>query len=238
MKTKIVPTLGLLCFLVSGNAQAAVIDLQLYDWGLNIDTTITASGDPLPSSVNGGGFNFSTGLGDLTVTIGGAGAHNVDFFVDHEIDELINTFFNETGTSTGSPSSGQSWEIDEPGYFKGGSTGPGDIYTNFQNSALDNGVGINGVTFPDDVSMAMGWDFLLTDLETALVRFSLTDVMPTSGFFLTQTDPDSQASIYFTSALNIRANTIPEPATVLLIGFGLLGLMSLGSMRRSIFQKN
>ena len=31
------------------------------------------------------------------MTIAGAGLHNVDLFVDHEIDEAVNSFFNEYG---------------------------------------------------------------------------------------------------------------------------------------------
>ena len=75
--------------------------------------------------------------------------HNILVFLDIEIDELVNTFFNEFGSVVGAPGAGLSWEIDEPGYVFG------DIYTNFVAGALD---GTNGVPSgsPDDVSFALG----------------------------------------------------------------------------------
>jgi hypothetical protein len=98
-------------------APASATTIDLFDWGLNIDGALTLPGDPLPIGVDDSAFDFSTGLGLLQVTVAVAGAHNVDFFVDHEIDEVTNTFFNETGSTSGAPAAaGQSWEIDEPGY--------------------------------------------------------------------------------------------------------------------------
>jgi hypothetical protein len=102
-------------------------------------------------------------------------------------------------------------------------------------SALDNGIGtsVYGDTiFPDDVSMAMGWDFTLASDETATVDYLLSLIAPASGFYLTHTDPDSQASIYFSSSLSIRGGgdppPIPEPTTLLLVGIGLVGVAGFG----------
>jgi len=73
----------------------------------------------------------------------------------------------------------------------------------------------------DDVSMALGWDFILGLDETAFINFVLTDVIPTSGFFLTHSDPDSGESLYFASTLSIRGVAVPEPDSSFLFGAGL-----------------
>lgn len=219
---------GLLCALVIMTLPAQGAAINLFDWGFNIDGTTWCGAGPcdndstnqpwsLPPAINVGAFDFTTGLGTVEVTIGGAGAHYVDFFVDHEIDELVNTFFNEFGATTGAADAGQSWEIDEPGFVFG------DIFSNLLGSTLDNGNGVPAGS-EDDVSMAMGWDFSLLDGETAVMQFLISENAPISGFYLTQTDPDSGASIYFSSSLNVGGTVIPEPSQFL-PGIGLLGLL-------------
>jgi len=205
-------------------ADAATIDL--FEWALNIDGAVSnpTQGDPIPSGVNVAGFNDSTGLGAISITIIGAGSHAFDAFFDHEIDEAINTFFNENGAVTGASAAGQSWEIDEPGFIFG------DIYTNFMNSNLDN---INAVPagLEEDVSMAVGWDFVLAAGEQATIDILLSLSAPTSGFFLTHSDPDSDESIYFSSTLSI--SQIPIPAAVWLFGSGLLGFIGIARRNKS-----
>ena len=120
-------------------------------------------------------------------------------------------------TASGTAAAGQSWEIDEPGYSFG------DIFSNLLGSTLDNGNGVPAGS-EDDVSMAMGWDFSLLDGETAVIQFLISNSAPVSGFYLTQTDPDSGASIYFSSSLNVGGTVIPEPSQFL-PGIGLLGLL-------------
>jgi len=216
-------------------AQAVTVDL--YDWAVNVDTTVADAldGDPIPAGVNTGGLNLTTGLGLLRVTVGGAGAHYVGAFFDHDIDDAINTFFNETGAQSGAAAPGQTWEIDEPGFVDG------DIFENIQLGALDNGVGtsVHGDTeFPDDVSMAMAWDFNLAAGETGIVDFLISNTQPTSGgLVLSQTDPDSNDyTLYLTSTLLKKpaggGPAIPEPATVALFGLGLAAMAAAGARRR------
>lgn len=215
--------LGVACALYTlslGAAEAAAINL--FDYGFNIDGTVSmpSLGDPVPSGVNIAGFDDFTGLGTIVTTITGAGAHSFDAFFDHEIDEALNTFFNETGVVTGIVAAGQSWEIDDPGFANG------DIFVNLQDSALDNGIGTSvfgDTVFPNDVSMAMGWNFSLAAGEQATIGILLSLSLPSSSFFLTHTDPDSNESIYLSSTLSI--SQVPMPPSVWLFGSGLLGLI-------------
>ena len=224
-KRKLIPSLAAIafCFSVSTTANAAV---ALFDFGFNIDGSTTFGGPP-PPEVDGSGFDFGTGLGTIGVTISGAGLHYVGGFFDHEIDEPINSFFNEIGSASGALAAGQSWEIDEPGFVFG------DIDLNLIAGTLDDSV---GVPFPDDVSMAMGWDFALALGEDALILFAISDFLPASPFFLTHHDPHSGESIYMSSTLDIRLSPIPVPAAIWLFGSGLIGLIGFSRRQQKSIQ--
>lgn len=231
MKKILLSGFGALLLAFGGVAHSAVIGL--FDACLNVDGALSSEVGTCGAADTWDDFDDMTGLGSVSVTVTGAGAHHVGLFVDHEIDEATNTFFNEVGSTTGAPAAGQSWEIDEPGWVDG------DIYLNFENASLDNGIGTSifgDTVFPDDVSMALAWDFTLAAGETALARFFVGESLPNDvpSFFLTHNDPDSRASIYFWSDLTIRGGgDVPEPGTLLLLGAGLLG-MGLNRRRKLI----
>ncbi|MBK1702976.1 PEP-CTERM sorting domain-containing protein [Halochromatium glycolicum] len=227
MKKLTVIAAGGLLGLVAQTLSAAKINL--FEYNFNIDGLV----DPAPTGLDDASFDYSTGLGSLTIELTTPGSRYVSFFVDHEIDEWSNGWFNETGAMSGSAEAGQSWEIDEPKFYFG------DIFDNFSNGTLDDSIfcGTNPTdntsycdsSLEDDVSMALAWDFTLATDETALISFDLSDTPAPSGFYLTQTDPDSNQgtgqSIYFSSTLDISSsstppNPVPAPAPLGLLAAG------------------
>jgi hypothetical protein len=206
------------------STQASAAAVTLFEYAFNIDGQVAniTQGDVVPLGANLAAFDTSTGIGKITLSLSGSGTHSVSLFLDHDIDEAINTSFNESGRATGTPAAGQSWEIDEPGIVFG------DIYNNFKLGALDDSNALPAGA-EDDVSMAMGWSFVLGAGQQAVIDFSVSPNAPSGGFYLSQVDADSNASLHMWSGLTIldQDQNVPEPASWMLVAPALAGLMVL-----------
>ncbi|NWG13788.1 MAG: PEP-CTERM sorting domain-containing protein [Acidobacteria bacterium] len=213
---KLALALGTLLILALTTPAALADEIALFEYALNV---------PAGAGIDLSGFDAVTGLGIITITLSTAGPNTVLAFFDHEIDEETNTFFNEYGSTSGTPAAGQSWEIDEPGYVFG------NIYANFLAGALDNSNGVPAGS-PDDVSMAIGWLFSLNAGEMAVINFIASRDEPVSGFYLQHTDPDSNTSIYLYSNIAISPVGVPEPGMLLLLALGLSATGAAGAFRK------
>ncbi|MBC8236388.1 PEP-CTERM sorting domain-containing protein [bacterium] len=192
----------------------------------------------------GGGTGLGTIVFDIQRAAGVLGSvfGSLHTYFDLEVDETINTFFNEYGDADtlGSGVNPNAVEIDEPGFSFG------DIYLNFEDGALDNTNAVPITLFPDgeDVSVALGWEnFELLEGQSATLTIVASDMgatAPGSSFTIRHIDPDSPATITFSGALEIKggastsppAGVIPEPSTFILLGFGLLGLLAGRQLKR------
>jgi len=226
-KVKIGAPLILSMALSISSISAVAGSIALHEGAFNVDGTFTNS-NPMPTT----GSLDGSGLGTLKMSFDTVGNHSFTAFFDFEIDEPSNTYYNESGTANGTVGVGQSWEIDEPGYYNG------DIYKNVKAGVLDNAIGtsIYGDTpFPkDDVSMAMDWDFILAANEEALITLHLAAALPATipGFYLAQTDSVSPDTIYFWGNLSIRnTSNVPEPGSLFLLSAGLIGFAGIRRRR-------
>lgn len=135
-------------------------------------------------------------------------------FLDAEIAEPGNTFFNEYATVSGVASPGQGFEVDEPGFTTG------DIFDHLLAGALD-GTNALPAGSPDDVAMALAFDLgPIAAGEIARIEILISESGDSlGGITLTHLDGINPTAITFSGRASIVP--VPEPGTALLLGLGL-----------------
>ena len=90
------------------------------------------SGELSAAGISLSGYNTTSGLGTISYTVQNTGASSITSFFDVFIDEEVSTpFINEYGSTNGSPSTGEGWEI-------GSNTDPSTIFSDFESGTLQN----------------------------------------------------------------------------------------------------
>ncbi len=136
-------------------------------------------------------------------------------FLDPEIDQNINTFYDEYATMAGAPGQGDTdaapeyWLIDEPGYSSG------TIVQELQVGVLGNANRVPQGR-PNDVSMALG--FRLGDLSNGLARcvriMIAEDGGSTGAVVLTQRDTSTNSTTAITYSGESDFRVSDEPGWV------------------------
>jgi hypothetical protein len=106
----------------------------------------------------------------------------------------------------------------------------GQHYFNESGSVIGGGPGsiLNDL---GDIAFAVDYDFSLKSDEFAVATFVIQSVAPTMG--LQQWDDDTGEYVYLASSLDIT--TVPEPATMLLLGTGIVWICA--AKRKKLFKK-
>jgi hypothetical protein len=228
--------------LLCTSASWAVPTVDLQEWGFNINgyhyDNVVYGDDPsvLPGNFNTSGFDFGTGLGTISVSFSAPGNYALAAFFDHEMNQFVNGWMDELSAQAGTRPAGLSFQSETPNDVRDRWFWPFDYGVPLQNAVefgpAEDGSGLpGGAQTANDISMAIGWNFILDPGEIGMVTFDVTRIAPT-GFYLEQKDigftgfPGADpGSIYFTSVLNIRTSSVPEPSTMLLLAAGLVSII-------------
>ena len=258
--------------LLSAGASRLLAQTEENDLAVNVNgnfldgedaSSLAAWESSLPSA-NFSSFNTATGLGSFTLTYdpGTSAGAGTSYFIDILDNEYVGTpYYNTFGSTSGSASSGEKWEI--------GDWWNGSIYTDAQGNTLSNANSLpegatnyfapvsdtdsacSGDGLADDcngiAAIALGETFTLTSTEQEVLTFTAGSSCGT-GICLESTNPGdssenvSPTNVYFSETATEEPagsgpppSAIPEPSSWILLATGLIGF-GMMRLRREIVQ--
>jgi hypothetical protein len=130
--------------------------------------------------VNVSGLNLSSGLGTITYSSTALGAQYFGLFLDMDNDLKTSTAFEDQGSASGTPFSGETWEI-------GDSTGSSpDPFDDANHDTLANANTMTESPQIGDVAFGLGFDYTMPSAGTETISITSSLTAPRSGFYLEQ----------------------------------------------------
>src|ERR1044071_3002057 len=189
--------------------------------------------------VQGATYSASPGdqdLGTVSIVVG-AGTYNVFSIWDYNVG---GGQFNQYATTVGTVTAGQVYSVDAAGDPTAGGAvtayTPGNLNSQYSAGTLDN---TNHLSNSDcaapnscePVGVSIGYtNITVPDGEQELITFTVSGTPPSSGFYVSQINPNTCDSLFFSADPVLIAN--PEPASLALMGTGLCTLVWFVRRRR------
>jgi hypothetical protein len=207
---------------------------SLYDWCFNVNSDISACNDGGTTSVSGFDNTLETvgtnSLGTASFLLGPGSNQFVSFYADYDIDFAQFGSFDDFASVHGSLPTGWSYMLADPN--------DQTLFGIFAANTLDNSNSVSTPSEPKfnccDVASALSISGInVAAGGEATVTFSVSSFSPEVGFYLQQTNANTQNSIYISASVNVQnpeGPVVPEPSTFML-GAGAVGIMLLTGKR-------
>ena len=192
---------------------------------MNGDTTSACNGAGSGSgTINLGGLDrtlspASNTLGTVTITLGPGANQSVALYADYDVSYSSYLSFDDSASTSGARPAGTSFSVNNPN--------TSSLFSDFAGNppTLDNlnWLPVGSASGPPNECCDVAFALALGNINvlaggSATATFAVTGIAPLSGFYIQQTNSDTQASIYLQGSVNVQnpgtGGAVPEPSTL------------------------